>query len=126
MGIDQGEGVSIMAQIIINKGFLSQGGRLYKAGEIVTIADNGYAKRIVARSGGDFDFYHGEAIPAVDEDEAPTTGADTNPAADGEEEDGAGGADGVSESDNGDGGDLPALDAAAAVQTTKTSKGKRK
>ncbi len=120
MGIDQGEGVSIMAQIIINKGFLSQGGRLYKAGEIVTIADNGYAKRIVARSGGDFDFYHGEAIPAVDEDEAPTTDADTNPAADGEEEDG------VSESDNGDGGDLPALDAAAAVQTTKTSKGKRK
>lgn len=123
MGIDQSEGVSIMAQIIINKGFLSQGGRLYKAGEIVTIADNGYAKRIVARSGGDFDFYHGEAIPAVDEDEAPTTGADTNPAANGGEEDGA---DGVSESDNGDGGDLPALDAAAVVQTAKTSKGKKK
>ena len=123
MGIDQGEGVSIVAQVIINKGFLSQGGRLYKAGEIVTIADNGCAKRIVARSGGDFDFYHEEAIPAVDENEAPTTGADTNPAADGEEEDGA---DGVSESDNGDGGDLPALDAAAAVQTAKTSKGKKK
>ncbi|MBQ8697409.1 MAG: hypothetical protein IJ521_00195 [Schwartzia sp.] len=113
-----------MAQIIINKGFLSQGGRLYKAGEIVTIADNGYAKRIVARSGGDFDFYHGEAVPADDTTEVQTTDAISDSDAGGNDESDAGG---VSESDNGgDGGDLPAFDAAAAVQTAKTAKGKKK
>ena len=110
-----------MAKIIINKGFISHGGRLYKAGEIVTIADNGYAKRIVARSGGDFDFFHGEAIPAADEDDAKTTGGAT-PDADGEEEDGAGG---VSDSDTEGGANgmgLPAIDADAAVQTAKRKK----
>ncbi len=113
-----------MAKIIINKGFLSQGGRLYKAGEIVTIADNGYAKHIVARAGGDLDFYHGQGIPAEDDAEATTTDAISDSGTGGNDEAEEGG---VSESDNGgDGGDLPAFDAAAAVQTAKTSKGKKK
>lgn len=102
-----------MTQVIINKGFLSQGGRLYKAGEIVTIADNGYAKRIVARSGGDFDFYHGEEVPAVEE--APTK----KPAVVAEN------SGKVSESDNiadEAGGELPAIDADADVQTAKGKK----
>ena len=130
MGVNQDKGVSVMTKIIINKGFLSQGGRLYKAGEIVTIADNGYAKRIVARSGGDFDFYHGGAVPAEDEDEVQTTDAISDSDAGGNDETEG---DGVSDSDTqegadsgDDGGDLPALDAAAAVQTAKTSKGKKK
>lgn len=114
-----------MAKIIINKGFISHGGRLYKAGEIVTISDANAAKRIVARSGGDFDFYHGQEIPAADEGDAKTTsGANPGAGADDEGEDGAGG---VSESDNGgDGEGLPALDPAAAMQTSKTAKGKKK
>ena len=53
-----------MAKIIIRKGFVSHGGRLYKAGDVIDVAD---AKRMVARSGGDFDFYHGGEIPAKDE-----------------------------------------------------------
>ena len=114
--------MSFVAKIIIRKGFISYGGRFYKAGEVVPIADNNYAKRMVARSGGDFDFYHGEDIPAADGDEAPTMGENMNPANDGEEEDG------VSESDNGTdgtGGELPAIDADAAVQT-KNAKGKKR
>lgn len=108
-----------MAKIIINKGFISYGGRFYKAGEVVPIADSYYAKRIVTRSGGDFDFYHGEAIPAVDNE--PET-ENENPG--GDEEDG-----GVSESDteynDGIGGGLPAIDADAAVQTKNTKGNKR-
>ena len=110
-----------MAKIIINKGFISYGGRIYKAGEVVPIADSYYAKRIVARSGGDFDFYHGEKEPATDEAETQAT-ENENPGDD--EEDG-----GVSESDteynDGIGGGLPAIDADAAVQT-KNAKGKKR
>lgn len=109
-----------MAKIIIHKGFISYGGRFYKAGEVVPIADNNYAKKIVARSGGDFDFYHSEAIPADDEAETHTTDND-NPSG---EKDG-----GVSDSDteynDGIGGGLPAIDADAAVQTAN-GKGKKK
>ena len=115
-----------MAKIIIHKGFISYGGRFYKAGEVVPIADNNYAKRMVARSGGDFDFYHSEDIPAADGEEAPTMGENMNPANDGEEEDGAGD---VSESDNGTdgtGGELPAIEADADVQTAKPTKGKKR
>ena len=130
-----------MAKIIINKGFISYGGRFYKAGEIVPIADNNYAKRIVARSGGDFDFYHGEKEPATDEAETQAT-ENENPG--GDEEDGgvsdgqgrpsvgagAGRADfAPTESDteynDGIGGGLPAIDADAAVQT-KNAKGKKR
>ena len=74
---------------------------------------------ITPRSGGDFDFYHGEAIPAADNE--PET-ENENPG--GDEED-----DGVSESDteynDGIGGGLPAIDADAAVQT-KNAKGKKR
>ncbi|MBQ8698578.1 MAG: hypothetical protein IJ521_06235 [Schwartzia sp.] len=106
-----------MAKIIIHKGYISHGGRLYKAGEVVTIADAAYAKRIVARSGGDFDFYHGGDIPATKD--APT---DEQPTA--AENEGN-----VSESDNeadGAGGELPAIDADADVQTARPTKGKKR
>ena len=116
-----------MAKIIIRKGFVSYGGRFYKAGEIVPMEDGNCARRMVARSGGDFDFYHGEDAPADDGNEAPTMGEGVNPDAAGEEDDG------VSESDTtkgaGDGADsmgLPAVDADAAVQTAKPAKGKGK
>lgn len=118
-----------MANIIIHKGYISHGGQIYKAGEMVTIADNVYAKRMVARSGGDFDFYHGEKFSAADEDKAPSTSANKNPDADGDGESEGN----VSESDNtlkdtgeADGAGLPAFDAAAAVQTAKTAKEKKK
>lgn len=102
-----------MAKIIIRKGFISHGGRIYTKGEVVAIADAAYAKRMVARSGGDFDFYHGEEVPAVEE--APTK----KPAVVAEN------SGKVSESDNiadEAGGELPAIDADADVQTAKGKK----
>ena len=104
--------MSTVAKIIIKKGFISHGGRLYKAGEIVDIADANEAKVLVARSGGDFDFDHGEEVSA----EAPAVGQ-------------TGG--GVSESDTPAqempeadiaGGELPAIDANADVQPGKGKK----
>ena len=62
----------------------------------------------LARSGGDFDFYHGEAIPAADNE--PET-ENENPGGD--------------EEDDGIEGGLPAIDADAAVQT-KNAKGKKR
>lgn len=106
-----------MANIKINKGFISYNGRLYKAGEIVPIADAEYARRIVAQSGSDFEFYHGEDISDGGGTEA--TAAD--------DEDDPGTADGSAggTSDLGNGGELPAVDADAAVKTVKPAKGKK-
>lgn len=104
--------MSTVAKIIIKKGFIYHGGRLYKAGEIVDIADAHKAKVMVARSGGDFDFYHGEEVSA----EAPAAGQP-------EEE--------LSESDNSApempeadmaGSELPAIDVNADVQPGKGKK----
>lgn len=104
-----------MARIIVNKGFISQGGRLYKAGEIVDIADDAYAKRMVARSDGDFDFYHGDDTPTEEEVQADA------------QEVAAEDVDDVSDSDNEaeDAGGMPAIDADADVQTAK-ARGKKK
>lgn len=114
LGFDQSEGVIIMANIKINKGFISHNGRLYKAGEIVPIADAEYARRIVARSGNDFEFYHGEDIPDGSGIEMPAAG-------DGAEMGTAdGGADGTSDLDNG--GELPAVDADASVRKARSAR----
>lgn len=105
-----------MARIIIRKGFISHGGRLCKAGEVLTIADDAYAKRMVARSDGDFDFYHGEDdTPTEDEVQADA------------QEVAAENVDDVSDSDNesDDAGGMPAIDADADVQTAK-ARGKKK
>ena len=93
-----------MAKIIIRKGFLSQGGKLHKAGDVVNIANATAAKRLVARSGGDFDFYH---EPIISEEDTPTTEPEA-------EEVGA-----VSEPDteNATGDGLPAINATEAVKT---------
>jgi hypothetical protein len=93
-----------MAKIIIRKGFISHGGRLFMAGDVIDIADAAYAKRMVARSGGDFDFYHSGEIPA--RDEAPTIIS----------------ADAGSGAEAGEAGELPAIDADADMQP----KGKKK
>ena len=95
-----------MAKIIIRKGFYSQNGKLYKAGDVVAIQNAASAKRLVARSGGDFDFYHEPIVSETEEDAA---------AAEPEgEETGA-----VSDSDTESGTDdgLPAINAAEAVKT---------
>lgn len=104
-----------MARIIINRGFISQGGQLYKAGEIVEIADVAEAKRIVARSGGDFDFYQGESVVNAKTEEQPVEGEGD-----------------VSESDTSAseaemaGGELPAIDAEADMQSKKSAGSKKK
>lgn len=107
-----------MARIKINKGFISHNGQLYKAGEIVDIADAEYAKRIVARSDNDFEFYHGEDIPG-DNGSEPPVASDENGL---ETANNNGGA---SDLDHG-GEQLPAVDAEAAVKTAKPAKSKRK
>ena len=104
-----------MAKIIINKGFISLHGQLYGVGSVISITDNNEAKRLVARSGGDFSFY---------QDNVPESGTD-EPA---EEEVPA--ENDVPESDTEDAGEdsgdgLPALDPDAAMQTGKGNKGGR-
>ena len=112
-----------MARIIVHKGFISHGGRLYKSGEIVNIADMNYAKRIVARSGGDFDFCSGQEIPAGNSmEEAPTMAVGENPDASGHGND----AGNVPDSDSADAEGLPAINADADMQTSKAAKGKKK
>lgn len=109
-----------MAKIVINKGFISHAGRLYKAGEIVEITDTDYARRIVAQSDGDFAFYNEQAVYTADESEAPPTDADEQPD---ESPDDAGG---MSDSDNGVGDmELPAINADAAVKAAKNKRKKK-
>jgi len=103
-----------MAKIIINKGFLSHKGQIYRAGDVVFIADNNDAKRLVARSDGDFAFYQGNVSESdTQNEETPVENT----------------ADDVSESDTGEadaelpGDGLPTLDPDAAVQTAKGGKG---
>lgn len=109
--------MSVMAKIIIRKGFLSQGGKLHKAGEVVIIADANLAKRLVARSGGDLDFYHGPEIASAEEKETENPEAESEEAGDASESDTQG------EENSGETGDeLPALNAAAAVKTSKPTR----
>ena len=108
--------MSTMTKIIINKGFISHEGRIYHTGDVVSIADGKMAKRLVARSGGDFAFYHENVPDSGTEDEDVTK----NPAENAE--------DNVSDSDTETGAEdtddgLPALDPDAAMQTGKGNKG---
>ena len=104
-------------KIIVKRFCLSHNGEIYKAGDVVEIEDPQTAKRLVARSGGDLEIYHGDDLADVEDV------SDEN--ADIENEDG-GTSDDVSDSDSEDGaGGIPAFDPAAAVQTDNTSpKGK--
>ena len=96
-------------KIIVKRFCLSHNGEIYKAGDVVEIEDLKTAKRLVARSGGDLEIYHGDGGADVEDE------ADEN--ADIENEDG-GTSDDVSDSDGeDDAGGIPAVDPAAAVQT---------
>ena len=105
--------MSTMAKIIINKGFISLHGQLYGAGSVISVADNNEAKRLVARSSGDFSFYQGN-VPESGTDEPADEGipAENDVLDSGTEDAGE---------DSGDG--LPALDPDAAMQTGKGNKG---
>ena len=110
-------------QIIVKRFCLSHNGEIYKAGDVVEIEDPQTAKRLVARSGGDLEIYHGDEI----EDAEDTDNDDTdNDASDDDA------SDDMSDSDSEDGvGGIPAFDPAAAVQTDgepakEKSRGKKK
>ena len=103
-------------KIIVKRFCLSHNGEIYKAGDVVEIEDLKTAKRLVARSGGDLEIYHGDGGADV-EDEADENADIENENADIENEDG-GTSDDVSDSDGeDDAGGIPAVDPAAAVQT---------
>lgn len=111
-------------QIIVKRFCLSHNGKIYTAGDVVEIEDTKMARRLVARSGGALEIYHGDEIE--DDDNADNDDDDDGDAGDG------GASDNVSDSDSDDGADgIPAFDPAAAVQTDNTppkgkGKGKKK
>ena len=105
-----------MTKIIINKGFISHEGQIYHAGDVVSIADGEMAKRLVARSGGDFAFYH-ENVPDLGTEGEEVT---ENPAENAEDD--VPDSDTEADAEDTDDG-LPALDPNAAMQTTKDGKG---
>lgn len=104
-------------KIIVKRFCLSHNGGIYKAGDVVEIEDPQTAKRLVARSGGDLEIYHGDDLADVEDV------SDEN--ADIENEDG-GTSDDVSDSDSeDDAGGIPAVDPTAVVQTNgEPAKGK--
>lgn len=107
-------------KIIVKQFCLSHNGEIYKAGDVVEIEDPKKAKRLVARSGGDLEIYHGDEIEDVED-------GDNEDGDNGDVDAGDGGVSGnVSDSDSEDDtGGIPAVDPAAAVQTDNTSpKGK--
>ena len=106
-------------KIIVKRFCLSHGGQLYTAGDVVEIEDSKTAKRLVARSGGDLEIYHGDEIEDADDtdnDDTDNDASDDDTSSD------------VSDSDSNDGaGGIPAFDLAAAVQTDgKPANGKGK
>ena len=122
-------------QIIVKRFCLSHNGEIYKAGDVVEIEDPKTAKRLVARSGGDLEIYHGDEVEDVEDGDNEDGDNEDGDNEDGDNEDGDngdvdagdGGVSGnVSDSDSEDGaGGIPAVDPAAAVQTDNTSpKGK--
>lgn len=121
-------------QIIVKRFCLSHNGEIYTAGDVVEIEDTKTAKRLVARSGGALEIYHGDEIE--DDDNADNDNADNDDADNDDDDDGdagdGGASDNVSDSDSDDGADgIPAFDPAAAVQTDNTppkgkGKGKKK
>ena len=106
-------------KIIVKRFCLSHGGQFYTAGDVVEIEDSKTAKRLVARSGGDLEIYHGDEIEDADDtdnDDTDNDASDDDTSSD------------VSDSDSNDGaGGIPAFDPAAAVQTDgKPANGKGK
>ena len=104
-------------KVIVKRFCLSHNGEVYKAGDVVEIEDIKTAKRLVARSGGTLEIYHGEEIEGVNATDNDDTDDD---ASDG------GASDDVSDSDSeDDAGGIPAVDPTAAVQTDgEPAKGK--
>ena len=96
-------------KIIVKRFCLSHNGEIYTAGDVVEIEDPKTAKRLVARSGGDLEIYHGDEIEDAedtDNDDTDNDASDDDTSSD------------VSDSDSEDGaGGIPAVDPAAAVQT---------
>ena len=109
-------------KIIVKRFCLSHNGEIYTAGDVVEIEDPKTTKRLVARSGGDLEIYHGDEIEDVED-------GDNEDSDNGDVDAGDGGVSGnVSDSDSEDGaGGIPAVDPAAAVQTDgKPANGKGK
>ena len=127
-------------QIIVKRFCLSHNGEIYTAGDVVEIEDSKTAKRLVARSGGTLEIYHGDEIENADDTDNDDTDNDDTDNDDTDNDDtdnddnndgnvGDGGAsDDVSDSDSDDGASgIPAFDPAAAVQTDgKPANGKGK
>ena len=117
-------------KIIVKRFCLSHNGEIYTAGDVVEIEDPKTAKRLVARSGGDLEIYHGDEVEDVedgDNEDGDNEDGDNEDGDNGDVDAGDGGVSGnVSDSDSEDGaGGIPAVDPAAAVQTDNTSpKGK--
>ena len=126
-------------KIIVKRFCLSHNGEIYTAGDVVEIEDSKTAKRLVARSGGTLEIYHGDEIENADDTDNDDTDNDDTDNDDTDNDDnndgnvGDGGtSDDVSDSDSeDDAGGIPAVDPAAAVQTdgepaTGKSRGKKK
>ena len=91
-------------QIIVKRFCLSHNGEIYTAGDMVEIEDPKTAKRLVARSGGDLEIYHGDEIEDAEDTDNDASDDDAS--------------DDVSDSDSeDDAGGIPAVDPTAAVQT---------
>lgn len=117
-------------KIIVKRFCLSHNGEIYTAGDVVEIEDTKTAKRLVARSGGALEIYHGDEIE--DDDNADNDNTDNDNTDNDDDDDGdagdGGASDNVSDSDSDDGtSGIPAFDPAAAVQTDgKPANGKGK
>lgn len=95
-------------QIIVKRFCLSHNGEIYKAGDVVEIEDPKTAKRLVARSGGDLEIYHGDEIEDAEDTDNDASDDDAS--------------DDVSDSDSeDDAGGIPAVDPTASVQTAGES-----
>lgn len=102
-------------KIIVKRFCLSHNGAIYTAGDVVEIEDTKTAKRLVARSDGDLEIYHGDEFADVEDEE------DEN--IDAENEDG-GTSDDVSDSDSDDDAvGIPVVDPAAVRMEGDTEKG---
>lgn len=97
-------------KILVKKFCLAHEGQIYKAGDVVEIADEALAKRLLARAHGDMEVYRGQEALDADDGEAKQNATDEEPS--------------MSDQDAG-GTELPALDPAAIVQTNE-SKAKSK
>lgn len=103
-------------KILVKKFYLAHEGKIYKAGEVVEIADAVLAKQLIARAGGDLEIYREQEALDADDGEARQDEAAQNAT---DEE--------LNMSDSEAGGtELPALDPAAVVQTTSKAKSRAK